>query len=171
VKRTECPKVQVSKLCFRRVMKLRRYVTYGLGPHVLTLPWNNKIGSCGINVNGYNMTRIATQDQELLMYGRHVFMGYLNSQDKTNEAIGSDGWLHSGDIGEIDKDGHVFITGRIKELIITAGGENIQPVAIEDNIKLELPQCISNCMVIGDKRKFLACLISLKVVENPVFQL
>ena len=78
------------------------------------------------------------------------------------EAIDSEGWLHSGDIGKRLKDGYFQITGRIKELIITAGGENIPPVLIEDTIKKELP-CISNIMVIGDKRKFLSCLITLKV--------
>jgi long-chain-fatty-acid--CoA ligase ACSBG len=93
-------------------------------------------------------------------------MGYLNSSSKTAEAIDADGWLHSGDIGKTDKNGFLYITGRIKELIITAGGENIQPVQIEDNIINELQQCISNCMVIGDNRKYLICLITLKVAVD-----
>jgi long-chain-fatty-acid--CoA ligase ACSBG len=97
------------------------------------------------------------------MYGRHVFMGYLNSPVKTNETIDADGWLHTGDIGVIDDSGFLYITGRIKELLITGGGENIQPVQIEDTIMTELTECISNCMLIGDRRNYLTCLITLKV--------
>lgn len=70
--------------------------------------------------------------------------------------------LRTGDIARID-DGFLYITGRLKELIITAGGENIAPVPIEDNIKAELPNLISNCMAVGDKRKYLIVLLTLKV--------
>lgn len=73
--------------------------------------------------------------------------------------------LKTGDIGKIE-DGFLYITGRIKELIITAGGENIAPVNIEDNIKAELPHLISNCMVVGDMRKYLVVLVTLKVKKN-----
>jgi len=90
-----------------------------------------------------------------------VFMGYLFSEAKTQEAIDSDGWLHSGDVGKVDKDGFLYITGRIKELLITAGGENVAPVPIEDNIKMLIP-IISNAMVIGDRKKFLSVLVSLR---------
>ena len=89
-------------------------------------------------------------------------MGYLFNEDKTAETFDADGWLKSGDIASIDADGFVSITGRIKELIITAGGENIPPVLIEDTIKSELP-CVSNAIVIGDRRKFLSCILTLKV--------
>ena len=96
------------------------------------------------------------------MYGRNIMMGYLFNEEKTGEAIDADGWLHSGDIGRELSNGYLKITGRIKELIITAGGENVPPVLIEDGIMEELP-CISNAMLIGDRRKFLSCLLTLKV--------
>jgi long-chain-fatty-acid--CoA ligase ACSBG len=93
-------------------------------------------------------------------------MGYFNSEDKTREAIDSEGWYHTGDLGRIDSDGYLFITGRIKELIITAGGENVAPVPIEDRIKKELP-FVSNALVIGDRQLHLSVLLTLKVDPDP----
>ena len=82
---------------------------------------------------------------------------------RSENAIDDEGWLHSGDLGSMDEDGFYTIVGRIKEIIITAGGENIAPVNIEDEIKKELGTLISNIMVVGEKRRFLSCLITLKV--------
>ena len=99
-------------------------------------------------------------------------MGYMKDDKKTAEAIDSDGWLHSGDVGVMDNDGLLHITGRIKELIITAGGENIAPVPIEDKLK-ELCPAISNAMMVGDKRKYNVVLLTLKTVldpRNPAFE-
>jgi long-chain-fatty-acid--CoA ligase ACSBG len=125
-----------------------------------------RMGSVGL-VNEYNRVKIADPDPtgngEICVYGRSVFMGYLNEAEKTSEVFDADGYLRTGDIGRIDENGFLFITGRIKELIITAGGENIAPSPIENSIKDELFGVISNCMVVGDKRKFLAILITLKV--------
>ena len=102
-------------------------------------------------------TRIDPVSGEICMQGRHVMMGYLNNPEKTEEAIedGADGFLRSGDVGVINDDGFVSITGRIKEILITAGGENVPPVPIEDNLKQALP-CVSNVIVIGKGFSFLA---------------
>lgn len=138
------------------------------GPHTIGMEKAFKIGSVGRTVPGC-YTKLDKPDMEgngeVCMGGRHVSMGYLRMEDKTHEAIDDEGWLHSGDIGRLDSDGFLFITGRIKELIITAGGENIAPVLIEDNLKAEIP-CLSNSMLIGDKRKFLSVLLTLKTNMN-----
>jgi long-chain-fatty-acid--CoA ligase ACSBG len=89
-------------------------------------------------------------------------MGYLKNEQATRETIDSKGFLHSGDLGKLDSKGFLFITGRIKELIITAGGENIAPLIIEDNFKEFCPPC-SNIMVIGENAKFLCAFITFKV--------
>jgi long-chain-fatty-acid--CoA ligase ACSBG len=95
------------------------------------------------------------------MRGRNICMGYFKNAEDTSKTIDSQGFLHSGDVGKLTKEGVLFITGRVKELIITAGGENIPPILIENEIKKALP-CLSNVMVVGDFRKYLTCLISLK---------
>ena len=134
------------------------------GPHNVGTPYSNRVTSIGV-VRNMNKSKLFNKDQdgsgELGIYGRHVFMGYLNDQTKTDDTLDGEGWLHSGDLAKIDE-GFIYITGRLKELIITAGGENIPPVPIEDNIKAELSDVISNCMLIGDKRKYLVVLVTLK---------
>ncbi|NWH70827.1 ACBG2 ligase, partial [Piaya cayana] len=138
------------------------------GPHTMSLPHLFKLTSCGKELEGCR-TLIHNPDAdgvgEICFSGRHIFMGYLNMEEKTREAIDEEGWLHSGDLGKHDKDGFLFITGRIKELIITAGGENIPPVPIEDAVKDALP-IISNAMLVGDRAKFLAMLLTLKCKVN-----
>ena len=103
---------------------------------------------------------------EICTKSRNVFMGYHNDEIRTKEAIDEDGWYKSGDLGRMDQDGFLWISGRIKELLITSGGENIPPVPIENQIKSELPELISNVIVIGDHRKYLTCLVSLKCKIN-----
>ncbi|KAL1022927.1 hypothetical protein UPYG_G00034310 [Umbra pygmaea] len=148
------------------------YELYGMsecsGPHTISLPEAFRLTSCGRVIPGCE-TKIHSPDEEgngeICFWGRHVFMGYLNMADKTEDALDEEGWLHSGDLGKHDENNFLFITGRIKELIITAGGENIPPVPIEDAVKEALP-LVSNAMLIGDKRKFLTMLLTLKCQVN-----
>ena len=140
------------------------------GPHTVNTYTAFKLGSVGRPMLGTE-TKIAEGNGELCYRGRHIFAGYMGMPEKTEEAIDSDGWLHSGDVAKFDDNddpripkpsGFMYITGRIKELIITAGGENVPPVLIEDELKRAMP-ALSNAMVIGDKRKFLTVLLCLKV--------
>jgi long-chain-fatty-acid--CoA ligase ACSBG len=98
---------------------------------------------------------------EIWIKGRHVMLGYLNNRQATLDCITENGYFKTGDQGRIDKGGQLKITGRIKELIITAGGENVAPVPIEDNFKEACPIC-SNIMLIGENRRFMSALITLK---------
>jgi long-chain-fatty-acid--CoA ligase ACSBG len=140
------------------------------GPHAVNTYKAFKVGTVGRPMIGTE-TMLDKDTGELCYRGRHIFAGYMGMPDKTKETIDPDGWLHSGDVVKIDDDhdpnvpepsGFVSITGRIKELIITAGGENVPPVLIEEELKLAMP-AISNVMVIGDKRKFLTALLCLQV--------
>jgi long-chain-fatty-acid--CoA ligase ACSBG len=102
---------------------------------------------------------------ELCFRGRNIFMGYLKNDQATKETIDNQKRVHSGDEGKISKEGLIYITGRIKELLVTAGGENIAPVIIENNLREQLP-FMSNIMVIGDHQKFVAALMTFKVTSN-----
>ncbi len=115
-----------------------------------------KLGHVGRAVNDSDV-RIA-QDGEILFRGPGVFCGYLNKPEQTKETL-IDGWLHTGDVGEIDNYGNLKITDRKKDIIITAGGKNISPSEIENELKFS--PFISDAVVIGDKRKFLSCLIMI----------
>jgi long-chain-fatty-acid--CoA ligase ACSBG len=133
------------------------------------MPWKYRSTSVGLEISGCT-TKLDNPDKdgngEVCMNGRNIFMGYLNEEAKTKEVFDDEGYIRSGDIGKRDDDGFLYITGRIKELLITAGGENVAPVLIEDAIKEQLP-CVSNCMLVGDQRKFLSVLLTLKVELDP----
>jgi long-chain acyl-CoA synthetase len=115
-----------------------------------------KLGSVGVARPGTEVR--VTPDGEILLKGPHVFMGYYNNPAKTAETI-VDGWLHTGDVGVMDADGFVRITDRMKDIIITAGGKNVTPSEIENQLKFS--PYISDAVVIGDKRKFLSVLVMI----------
>ena len=96
------------------------------------------------------------------MRGRNVFMGYLNQEKATWDAFDSEGYFHTGDKGTIDENGFVTITGRIKETVITSGGENVDPAPIELAVRSVCP-LISHAVLVGDRRKYVSLLITLKV--------
>ncbi|KAK8790985.1 hypothetical protein WA158_005616 [Blastocystis sp. Blastoise] len=133
----------------------------GTAPIAMNTPLGQKwkIGSCGRAMPG-NVLKIGAND-ELLFRGRAAMMGYLKFPEETIRVFDEEGWIHTGDMGKTDEDGFFYVTGRIKELIVTAGGENIPPVYIENSI-IELCPSISNIIVVGDKKKYLSCLIALK---------
>ncbi|MCA0873527.1 long-chain fatty acid--CoA ligase [Seohaeicola saemankumensis] len=120
-------------------------------------PRNNRIGTVGPALPGCEV-KIA-EDGEILIKGGNIFKGYWNRPEKTAETMSPDGYLLTGDIGEIDDNGCLRITGRKKDIIITAGGKNITPAEIES--KLKFSPYISDAVVIGDKRKYLTCLIMI----------
>jgi len=120
------------------------------------LPGANRIGTVGRPVPGVEL-KIA-EDGELLVKGDNVFKGYYKNPEATAETI-VDGWLHTGDVASIDEDGYVSIIGRKKEIIITAGGKNITPVNIEQEVKRH--PLVSQCVVIGDRRPYLVALVTL----------
>ena len=139
------------------------------GPQTVNTPARWKLGTTGCDIPGTELRLIkdeASKRDEICYRGRHIFMGYMKNPEKTKETIDAEGWLHSGDVGTVDADGFLSITGRIKELIITAGGENIPPVLIEEMWKDEM-SVISNCCTIGDRRKYLTILVAPGMEINP----
>lgn len=126
------------------------------GVATINLPNGNAVGSVGRPLPGVQV-RIGDND-EIQVKGLNVFAGYLNKPDKTAETFSEDGWLKTGDIGRLD-DGFLTITGRMKDIIITAGGKNITPAEIESRLKFS--HYVSDAVVIGDKRKYLTCLIMI----------
>jgi long-chain acyl-CoA synthetase len=120
------------------------------------MPARIKLGTVGITAP--NTELVISPEGEILLKGPHVFMGYFNQPEKTAETL-RDGWLHTGDVGLKDNEGYVRITDRMKDIIITAGGKNITPSEIENQLKFS--PYISDAVVIGDKRKFLSCLVMI----------
>ena len=136
------------------------YEVYGqsedTGPTSITRPGNNRVGTVGPPFPGIEVR--FGDDGEILVRGPNVFMGYFRDADATAETL-VDGWLCSGDLGKLDDQGNVVITGRKKEIIITAGGKNITPKNIESALK-EHP-LIAEAVVVGDRRKYLTALLVL----------
>jgi long-chain acyl-CoA synthetase len=122
-----------------------------------------KIGTVGQPFPGAKVKVAA--DGELMLAGAQIFKGYWNNPTATAEAIEPDGWFHSGDIGEIDDQGFVKITGRKKELIVTAGGKNVAPAVLEDRLRANW--LVSQCIVVGDAQPFIAALVTIDPESFP----
>jgi long-chain acyl-CoA synthetase len=120
-------------------------------------PSRNKIGTVGQPLPGASV-RVA-EDGEILLAGHNLFVGYWHNDGATAEALTPDGWLRTGDIGELDDEGYLRVTGRKKELIVTAGGKNVSPAVLEDRIRAH--PLVSQCLVVGDGQPYVACLITL----------
>ncbi|MBU3738315.1 MAG: long-chain fatty acid--CoA ligase [Rhodoferax sp.] len=120
-------------------------------------PERIRIGTAGVRAQGTEI-RLG-DDNEILVRGPNVFAGYWNLPDKTRETIDAEGWLHTGDCGEIDGDGYVSIKDRLKDIIITSGGKNITPSNIENHLKFS--PYVSDAVVIGEGRNYLTCLIMI----------
>ena len=134
------------------------------GPTTFNFPGCTRIGSVGLPVDGVEV-QIA-DDDEIIVRGPNVFKGYYKDKEAT-EATLIDGWLHSGDLGKFDRDGFLFITGRKKDIIITAGGKNIAPKNLEAGMK----NCnlINEAVVIGDRRKFLSAVVTLDPETSEIW--
>ncbi|MBV9594094.1 MAG: long-chain fatty acid--CoA ligase [Actinobacteria bacterium] len=152
---------------FFRGVGVTIYEGYGLtettAGFCVNRPGALKIGTVGPPVGGAS-ARVA-DDGELLVRGGVVFDGYWNNDAATAEAIDAEGWFHTGDIGEIDDDGYVRITGRKKELIVTANGKNVAPAVLEDRVRAHW--LIDQCLVVGDRQPFIAALITIDPEAYP----
>lgn len=127
------------------------------GPTAFNTPDRYRFGTVGPAVPGVEV-KIA-EDDEIMVKGNNVFMGYYNDAEATASTLTEDGWLHSGDLGAFDKDGFLSITGRKKDIIITAGGKNITPKNLEAGIKNH--ELVNEAVVIGDRRKYLSALVTI----------
>lgn len=132
-------------------------MTETAAPFAATRVTDNGIGTVGQPAPGSSI-RISDEG-ELQVKGPNVFRGYHNLPEKTAEAFTADGWLRTGDLAEIDDEGHIVITGRIKDIIITAGGKNVSPIPLEE----EIAKCpiVEHCVVVGDQRPFIGALVTL----------
>jgi long-chain acyl-CoA synthetase len=130
---------------------------------VVNKPSRNKIGTVGQPLPGVSL-RIAG-DGEILVKGPNVFAGYWQNKAATAGTLDGDGWLATGDLGELDDEGFLRVTGRKKELIVTAGGKNVAPAVLEDRLRAH--PLVSQCMVVGDGKPFIAALVTLDAEALP----
>jgi long-chain acyl-CoA synthetase len=131
----------------------------------VNLPDAQKVGSVGRPLPGTSV-RVA-DDGELLFKGGQVFAGYWHNEEATAEVLESDGWFHTGDVGEVDDEGFVRITGRKKEILVTAGGKNVAPAVLEDRLRAH--PLVSQCMVVGDRQPFIAALVTIDAESFPAW--
>ena len=138
------------------------YEGYGMTENTAVATSNhdghNKIGTVGIPVDGTEVK--ISDDGEILLKGKHVMKGYFNNIEATNKDL-IEGWLHTGDIGKIDSDGFLSITGRKKEIYVSSGGKNIAPLVIEETMKSI--SIVSQCFLVGDGRKYCSALLTLDI--------
>jgi long-chain acyl-CoA synthetase len=123
----------------------------------LNLPGRQRIGSVGRPIPGCSI-RIA-DDGEVLIKGGNVFQGYWRNDEATHEVFDQDGWFHSGDLGELDDDGYLTITGRKKDILVTSSGKNVAPMVLEDRLRAHW--LVSQCVVVGDRRPFIGALVTI----------
>ena len=135
-------------------------MTETCGPVCVSLPEDNRIGTIGMPICG--ITAGVAEDGELVIKGPLVCKGYHNNPGVTTQQI-TDGWLHTGDLGDISEDGFISITGRKKDLIITAGGKNVSPGLLEASVMTS--PVVNQCLVIGDKKPFVAALVTLDLAD------
>lgn len=135
-------------------------MTETCGPVCVSLPEDNRIGTIGMPMCG--ITAGIAEDGELVVKGPLVCKGYHNNPEVTTQQI-TDGWLHPGDLGDISEDGFISITGRKKDLIITAGGKNVSPGLLEASVMTS--PVVNQCLVIGDKKPFVAALVTLDLAD------
>ena len=135
-------------------------MTETCGPVCVSLPEDNRIGTIGMPMCG--ITAGIAEDGELVVKGPLVCKGYHNNPGVTTQQI-TDGWLHTGDLGDISEDGFISITGRKKDLIITAGGKNVSPGLLEASVMTS--PVVNQCLVIGDKKPFVAALVTLDLAD------
>ncbi len=155
---------------FFRGIGLTVYEGYGLtetsAASTVNLQDALKIGTVGRPLPGVSI-RIA-DDGEVMIHGEHVFRQYWHNEAATKESIDADGWFHSGDIGQLDDEGYLTITGRKKELIVTAGGKNVAPAVLEDRLRAH--PLVSQCMVVGDAQPFIGCLVTIDPEAFPAWK-
>ncbi len=141
-------------------------LTEAAGAATVNRPGRNKVGTVGLPLPGVAI-RIA-DDGEIRIRGDNVFAGYWRDLAATGEVLDGDGWLHTGDIGVLDDQGMLRVTGRQKDLIVTAGGINVAPAVLEERIRAH--PLISHCLVVGDGRPYVGCLITLDPEEFELWK-
>jgi long-chain acyl-CoA synthetase len=152
---------------FYRGIGLTPIEAYGLtevtGASNINTTDEQRIGTVGRPIPGTTIG--IADDGEVLIKGGGVMAGYWRNEESTAAAITPDGWFHSGDVGELDQDGYLRITGRLKEILITAGGKNVAPAVLED--RLRASALVSQCLVIGDGQPFISVLVTVDEEALP----
>jgi long-subunit acyl-CoA synthetase (AMP-forming) len=159
--------IGVGTLEFFLALGIPVFEVYGMsectGPTTVSLPGAYRTGSAGKALPGTELA--VAGDGEILIRGPHVFLGYYKDPGATRQVIDEDGWLHSGDVGELDPDGYLRVTDRMKELLITSGGKNVAPQPIETRLR-SIPG-IGYAVALGDRRNYVTALLTLDAVRLP----